>query len=761
MKNEKEIKCDENTHTCSVEDVTYTCPMHPEIHEHKPGSCPKCGMALERENISIQTAGVKYTCPMHPEVVKDEPGACPKCGMALEAMSVEDDEENSELGYMTKRFWISVALSFPVFLVAMVADIYPQLLPKSISMSFVQWFEFVLATPVVLWGGWPFFVRGYNSIRTMNLNMFTLIAIGVGTAYIYSIVALLLPEIFPPLMQTKDALVHVYFEAAAVITTLVLLGQVLELRARSKTNSAIKTLLNLAPKQAHLIDKDGNEIDTPLEHVKVGDLLRVKPGEKIPVDGVVIEGHTNVDESMITGEPLVVPKDKNQKVIGATLNKNGTIVVQAQKVGSDTMLSQIVNMVSQAQRSKAPIQKLADTVSSYFVPAVVLSAILAFLAWYIFGPEPRLAYAIVAAVAVLIIACPCALGLATPISIMVSTGRAALMGILVKDAQTLETMEKVTTLVVDKTGTLTEGKPTVTKILTNGDFKEDDILKYAASLESVSEHPLSEAIVERAKQDGIELQKVQNFDAVTGRGISGTIDEKTILIGSQEYLQSQNISVDLLAQDIKILREDGKGVVFMALDSQFVAIFAIEDPIKETSKEAVEILKSEGIEVVMLSGDNATTANIIAKKLGIDKVFANVMPDGKIDVIRKLQAKGEIVAMAGDGINDAPALAGADVGIAMGSGTDVAIESAGVTLIKGDLLGILKIINLSRATMRNIRQNLFFAFIYNSIGVPVAAGVLFPFFGILLSPIIAATAMSFSSVSVIVNALRLKHVRLQ
>ncbi|MDD2449013.1 MAG: copper-translocating P-type ATPase [Sulfurimonas sp.] len=736
----------------------YTCPMHPEVRQNTPGSCPKCGMALEREVKALSST--KYTCPMHPEIIQDSPGSCPKCGMALEPMIAEAEEDTDELDYMSRRFWISLALSIPVFIVSMTSDLAPQLLPSAISMLSIQWFLFVLATPVVLWGGWPFFVRGYNSIRTWNLNMFTLIAIGVSAAYLYSLFALFLPSLFPPLMQTEDGLVHVYFEAAAVITTLVLLGQVLELKARSKTNSAIKTLLNLAPKQAHRIDADGSEEDISIEFVHVGDKLRIKPGEKIPVDGVVLEGSSNLDESMITGEPILVSKTKGDQLIGATLNENGTLIMQAQKVGSDTMLAQIVEMVSKAQRSRAPIQQLADKVSSYFVPAVVIAAILAFFAWYIYGPEPRLAYAIVSAVAVLIIACPCALGLATPISIMVGTGRAALSGVLIKDAKTLETMERVDTLIVDKTGTLTLGKPKVTSFLVEDGFDEMSILKYAASLERVSEHPLAEAVVEYAKDNDLELGEVLNFKSTTGKGIEGEIEGKKIALGSESFLESLGVSTQNITKEAEALRQEGKGVIFMAVDAKFCAILGIEDPIKATSAEAIKELIKEGIRVVVISGDNETTARAVAKKLGIDEVHAGIMPDGKAKIVKELQEKGAVVAMAGDGINDAPALAQADVGIAMGSGTDVAIESAGITLIKGDLLSIVKVLKLSRATMKNIRQNLFFAFVYNSAGVPIAAGVLYPYFGILLSPVIAAAAMSFSSVSVIVNALRLKNTKI-
>jgi len=700
---------------------------------------------------------------MHPEIHQDHPGTCPKCGMALEPLNVEvskESAESDELHDMSRRFWISAIISVPIFIVAMTSDLFPQYLPASISMKNIQWFEFFLATPVVLWGGWPFFVRGYKSVVTWNLNMFTLIAIGVATAWIYSVVALFFPTIFPPLMRSESGLVHVYFEAAAMITSLVLLGQVLELRARSKTNSAIKTLLNLAPKKAHLIDKEGNEKDVALEQVEVGDLLRIKPGEKVPVDGVVTEGQSNMDESMITGEPLLVTKSVEDSLIGATINKNGTLIMRAQSVGKDTMLAQIVEMVAHAQRSRAPIQKLADTVSGYFVPAVVLFAVLASVGWWIFGPEPRLAYAVVAAVSVLIIACPCALGLATPISIMIGTGRAALEGVLVKDARTLETMEKVTMLVVDKTGTLTQGKPTVTTFKTLGEIDRAKALSYAATLERASEHPLAEAVVHKAKEENLSLMQVTHFNATTGKGIQGEIDNKEIAMGSEKFFQSLGISTQESITEAQQLREEGNTVIFLAVDSKLAAIIGIEDPIKESSAEAIEALKDEGIDIVMISGDNEITANAVAKKLHIMKVYANVLPQEKAEIIKRLQADGAVVAMAGDGINDAPALAQADVGIAMGTGTDVAIESAGITLIKGNLLGILKIRKLSHATMKNIRQNLFFAFVYNSVGVPIAAGVLYPFFGLLLSPIIAAAAMSLSSVSVITNALRLKSMKI-
>jgi len=705
---------------------------------------------------------VSYTCPMHPEIVQDKPGSCPKCGMALERVVLEQstkDEENEELTYMSRRFWITLFFSLSVFIVAMVNDLLAEYIPDGISMLSVQYFLFVFSTPVVLWGGWPFFVRGYNSIRTWNLNMFTLIALGVAASYIYSVFALFLPHIFPPLMKTQEGLVHVYFEAAAVITSLVLLGQVLELKARSKTNSAIKDLLDLAPKKAHLI-KDGDQEDIDLIHVKVGDTLSVKPGEKIPVDGVVIKGKSNVDESMITGEAILISKTKGDSLIGATINKNGSLIMKAQRVGSDTMLSQIVHMVSNAQRSRAPIQNLADKVSSYFVPVVVVSALLSFFVWYVFGPEPRLSYAVVSAVAVLIIACPCALGLATPISIMVGTGRAAMSGILIKDAKTLQRMQEVDVLVVDKTGTLTQGRPEVTSFILQEGHDKNDVLKYAYSLENSSEHPLSDAVVRYAKAEGVSLLDTKDFNAISGKGIRGEIEGKEVVIGSEAFLNSLDIFTDSKKEKADQLRKSGKSVFFVAIESKLSALIGIQDPIKETSLQAIKELKKEGIKVVMLSGDNQTTADVVAKELGIDEVYANVLPDAKADVIKELQKNKQVVAMAGDGINDAPALASADVAIAMGSGTDVAIESAGITLIKGDLLLIVKVLKLSRATMKNIKQNLFFAFVYNSVGVPIAAGVLYPFFGILLSPVIAATAMSFSSVSVIVNALRLKSVKI-
>jgi len=725
--------------------------------ETKPHSECDISFKLKRDNTS-KSSNAKYTCPMHPEIIRDVPGACPKCGMALEPMGVELVEDDSELKYMTKRFWFAVALSVPIFIIAILTSLIPETLLNSFSLEKVQWFQFVLATPVVFWAGWSFFVRGWDSIRTWNLNMFTLIAIGVGMAWLYSIVALLAPELFPPLMQTSEGLVHVYFEAAAIIVTLVLLGQVLELRARSKTNDAIKTLLNLAPKMALRINKDGTEEEIELSSVVEKDKLRIKPGEKIPVDGLVLEGQSNVDESMITGEPLLVAKAKSDTLIGGTLNSTGTLIMEAQKVGSETMLSQIVEMVAQAQRSQAPIQRLADKVSAYFVPAVVVFAFLAFLAWHILGPEPSLSYAIVAAVAVLIIACPCALGLATPISIMVATGRAALSGILIKDAQTLEKMEKVNTLMVDKTGTLTQGKPQISYIKTFTKLSQDEFLQLCASLESVSEHPLADAILAKAKEKNIKILPVESFNSITGKGIEGDIGGKKVEIGSEKFLDEKSIEHAFAIDEVEALRSEGKTVIYVSISGVLAGILAIEDPIKAGSKEAISLLQKEGIKVVMLSGDNELTAKAVAKKLNITEVYGNILPKDKLNIIKRFQANGAVVAMAGDGINDAPALAQSNVGIAMGTGTDVAIESAGITLIKGDLMGIVKIHRLSAATIKNIKQNLFFAFIYNSLGVPVAAGVLYPVFGILLSPIIAAAAMSFSSVSVIANALRLKKV---
>ena len=746
--------------TCDIGATIYTCPMHPEIRQAGPGTCPKCGMALEPVFEPMAQAKVEYTCPMHPEIVQDHPGTCPKCGMALEPRTVAVEERNEELIDMTRRFWVSAVLATPVFILAMIADLAPQWLPQGLSMKAVQWIEFVLATPAVLWGGWIFYVRFWQSVRTWNLNMFTLIGLGVSVAWAYSVAALLFPGLFPPTMRHADGTVPVYFEAAAVITALVLLGQVLELRARSSTNAAIRALLGLAPNTARIVREDGREEDIPLEQVKPGDVLRVRPGEKIPVDGTVIEGESNVDESMITGEPIPVTKTAGERVIGATVNGNGTLLMRAEKVGADTLLAQIVRMVSEAQRSRAPIQKLVDKVSAWFVPAVVVIAIIAFVVWGLWGPEPRLAHAVVNAVAVLIIACPCALGLATPMSIMVGTGKGATMGVLIKNAEALEILEKVDTLVVDKTGTLTEGKPTLVTVEPAAPFDAQILLQRAASLERVSEHPLAEAIVRGAEERGISLVKVDDFQAHTGKGVTGEVAGQVVALGNQRLMESLGIDVGSLPEKADALRTDGQTVMFVAIDGKAAGLVGVADPIKATTPEAIRDLHAEGIMVVMLTGDNRITAEAVARKLGIDRVEAEVLPDQKAEVVKRLQAEGRIVAMAGDGINDAPALAQAHVGIAMGTGTDVAMESAGVTLVKGDLRGIVRAVRLSRATMRNIRENLFFAFIYNSLGVPVAAGVLYPFFGLLLSPIIAAAAMSFSSVSVISNALRLRRVKL-
>jgi Cu+-exporting ATPase len=680
--------------------------------------------------------------------------------MALEPRTIATGEENRELVTMTRRFWISTILALPVFLLAMAADLLPSLLPEGLSMRSVQWIEFILATPVVLWGGWPFFMRAWQSVKTWNLNMFTLIGLGVSVAWVYSVVALLFPQIFPPVMQMEGGMVDVYFEAAAVITALVLLGQIMELRARSRTNAAIQLLLGLAPKTARIVRDDGKEEDIPLEQVKPGDVLRVRPGEKIPVDGTVIEGQSNVDESMVTGEPVPVEKAPGGKLIGATINGTGSLLMRAEKVGADTLLAQIVNMVAEAQRSRAPIQKLADMVASYFVPAVVIIAIVALAIWGWLGPEPRLAHAVVNAVAVLIIACPCALGLATPISIMVGTGRGAGAGVLIKNAEALEIMEKVNTLVVDKTGTLTEGKPKLVTVRTVNGIEEQAALRLGASLEWASEHPLAEAIVRGAQEKNIGLIQVKGFHSATGKGVTGDVDGHKVALGNLTLLESLGIDAGDLPQQADHLRTEGQTVMFLSMDGKAVGLLGVADPIKASTAEAIRALHAEGIKVIMLTGDSRRTAEAVASKLSIDQIQAEVLPEEKVEAVKRLQAAGRVVAMAGDGINDAPALAQAHVGIAMGTGTDVAMESAGVTLVKGDLRGIVRARRLSRATMRNIRQNLFFAFVYNSVGVPVAAGVLYPFFGLLLSPIIAAAAMSFSSVSVIGNSLRLRRVAL-
>jgi Cu+-exporting ATPase len=693
----------------------------------------------------IPAGSTQWTCPMHPEIIRDAPGSCPICGMALEPMTVTAEEpENEELRDMTRRFWVSALLTAAILVLAM-------------GGFELQWLELALATPVVLWGGWPFFVRGWQSLVNRSLNMFTLIALGVGVAYAYSFVATLMPGIFPSAFRDENGMVAVYFEAAAAIVTLVLLGQVLELRARSQTGAAIRALLGLAPKTARRLRDDGTEEDVPLEHVHPGDRLRVRPGEKVPVDGVVLEGTTAIDESMVTGESMPVTKQPRDRVIGATVNGTGSIIMRAERVGSETLLAQIVNMVAQAQRSRAPIQKLADVVSGYFVPIVVAVAIVTAIVWATVGPEPRMAHAIVNAVAVLIIACPCALGLATPMSIMVAMGKGATSGVLFRNAEAIEVMRQVDTLVIDKTGTLTSGKPTLITVEAAAGWDDARILRLAAALEQASEHPLAGAIVNGAAERGVQLAKVESFQSVTGKGVTGRIGGQVVAFGNAALLQQESVATDAFAQRADEARQQGQTVMFLAVDRKVVGIVGVADPIKDTSVEAIRQLHDERILVVMLTGDNRTTAEAVARQLNIDEVIPEVLPSQKVDVVRRLQGEGRIVAMAGDGVNDAPALAQAQVGIAMGTGTDVAMQSAGVTLVKGDLRGIARARMLSRATMRNIKQNLFFAFVYNAIGVPIAGGILYPFFGLLLSPAIAAAAMSFSSVSVIANALRLRN----
>jgi P-type Cu+ transporter len=736
----------------------YTCPMDPEVRQNGPGACPKCGMALEPVDFAPATR-TEWTCPMHPEIVRDAPGSCPICGMALEPRVVTLQDSNPELDDMTRRFWWSAAISAPV-LALMLSEFLPgQPLQSMMPHGWLNWIQLALATPIVLWGGWPFFVRGWASVVNRHLNMFTLIALGVGAAYVYSVIATLAPGLFPDSFRTMGK-VGVYFEPAAMIVVLVLLGQVLELRARSRTSSAIRNLLGLTPKTARRIEPDGDERDVPLSEVQVGDRLRVRPGERVPVDGVVFEGKTTVDESMVTGEPIPVEKEAGAPVTGGTVNGTGAIVMRAERVGADTLLAQIVRMVSEAQRSRAPIQRLADTVSGYFVPAVIAVAIATFIIWSQYGPEPRMAHALVNAVAVLIIACPCALGLATPMSIMVGTGRGAEAGVLIRNAEALEVLEKVTTLVVDKTGTLTEGKPRLVTVLPLGPVGEPELLRLTASLENVSEHPLAAAIVSGARERGVAITEVIDFESITGKGVAGTIAGRRVAIGNAKLLESLSIRVDDLESKAHELRGDGQTVMFVAVDGRAAGLVGVADPIKDTAREAIAALRREGLTVVMLTGDNRTTAGAVARAVGIDRVEADVLPDQKAAVVKDLQSKGERVAMAGDGINDAPALAQADVGIAMGTGTDVAMESAGVTLVRGDLRGIVRARRLSRNTMRNIRQNLFFAFIYNVAGVPIAAGILYPWLGLLLSPMIASAAMTFSSVSVIGNALRLRRADL-
>ena len=736
----------------------YTCPMDPEVRQKGPGVCSKCGMALEPVDVAPLTK-VEWTCPMHPEIVRDAPGACPICGMALEPRTVTLEDRNPELEDMTRRFWWSAGITAPI-LAFMVSEFLPgHPLQTMLPHSWLNWILFALATPVVLWGGWPFFVRGWASVVNRYLNMFTLIALGVGAAYAFSVVATIAPGLFPDSFRMNGS-VAVYFEPAAVIVVLVLLGQVLELRARSRTGAAIRNLLGLAPKAARRIGEDGTEQDVPLEHVVVNDRLRVRPGERVPVDGVVLEGTTTVDESMVTGEPIPVEKTQDAKVTGGTVNGTGTFIMKAERVGSDTLLAQIVRMVSEAQRSRAPIQRLADTVAGWFVPIVIAVSVVTFIIWAGYGPEPRLAHALVNAVAVLIIACPCALGLATPMSIMVGTGRGAEGGVLIRNAEALEILEKVTTIVVDKTGTLTEGKPKLVTVEPRTGMDAAMLLRLTASLEHVSEHPLAAAIVGGARERNVDMSEVTNFASATGKGVTGTVDGRTVAIGNLKHLEALGIDPGQLEARAEELRREGQTVMFVAVDGSPAGLVGVADPVKPTTHEAIEALHREGIKVVMLTGDNRTTAEAVAKSVGIDRIEADVLPDQKAEVIKRLQASGERVAMAGDGINDAPALAQADVGIAMGTGTDVAMESAGVTLVKGDLRGIVRARRLSKATMSNIRQNLFFAFVYNVLGVPVAAGVLYPFLGLLLSPMIASAAMTLSSVSVIGNALRLRRVSL-
>ncbi|WP_447984723.1 heavy metal translocating P-type ATPase [Nitrospira sp. Nam74] len=738
----------------------YTCPMDPEVRQQGPGACPKCGMALEPAEFTAPPTRTEYTCPMHPEVVRSEPGQCPICGMALEPRTVMAEEVNPELVDMTRRFWISFALTAPI-LALMISEMLPgQPLQEMFSHKTLIWGQFALATPVVVWAGWPIFQRAWTSIVNRHLNMFTLIGLGTSAAYLYSVAAALFPGFFPESFRGHGGEIAVYFEPAAVIVTLVLLGQVLELRARSKTSSALKALLGLAPRTARIAREDGREEDVPLEHVQIGNRLRVRPGERIPVDGIVLEGTGFVDESMVTGEPIPVEKSPGHTAIGGTVNSTGSFIMRAQKVGSQTLLGQIVRMVSEAQRTRAPIQRVADVVAGYFVPLVIAIAAITFALWAFYGPEPRMAYALLNAVAVLIIACPCALGLATPMSIMVGTGRGATVGVLIRHAEALEILEKVDTLVVDKTGTLTEGKPRLMAALTLSGHSQPEALRLAASLEQLSEHPLAATIVEAAVAKQIRLVKPQHFQSLTGKGVTGIVDGRTVTIGTTQLLKEQSVDVGALFELAEPLRKEGQTVIFLAIDGQPAGLISVADPIKASAYEAINMLHREGVRIVMLTGDNQTTAQAVARRLGIDAVHAEVLPTEKAAIIKELQSEGRTVAMAGDGINDAPALAEAHVGIAMGTGTDVAMESAGITLVKGDLRGIVRARRLSHATMRNIRQNLVFAFGYNLLGVPIAAGLLYPFFGVLLSPMIASAAMTFSSVSVIGNALRLRTLKL-
>ncbi len=738
----------------------YICPMHSEVRQIGPGSCPKCGMALEPAVPAAPARGTEYTCSMHPEIVRSEPGNCPICGMALEPRETTAAEEvNPELADMTRRLWISVALAVPL-LALMVSGLLPSM-PLQHLLTARTWasIQFALATPVVLWCGWPFFVRGVQSVSNRSLNMFTLIALGTGAAYLYSVTATLLPQLFPPSFRAEGGELALYFEPAVVIIALVLLGQVMELRARSQTGGAIRALLGLAPRTARRLDAQGGEADVPLEQVQAGDRLRVRPGEKVPVDGMVLEGHSSIDESMVTGEPIPVEKTADARVTGGTVNATGSFLMRAERVGADTLLSQIVKMVSQAQRSRAPIQRLADRVASFFVPAVIVTAVATFIVWYLVGPQPRFAHALVNAVAVLIVACPCALGLATPMAIMVGTGRGAGAGILIRDAEALETFGKVTTLLVDKTGTLTEGKPSLALVMPQPGIDESELLQLVASLERSSEHPLASAIVKGAEAKKLSLADVQGFSSTTGKGVEGTVLGRRMAVGNAELFRGLAVDATPLLAKAEALRAEGQTVMMIAVDGKAAGLVSVSDPIKTSTPEALRELRAAGLKIIMVTGDNATTARAVADKLGI-AFEADVLPQGKADVVKRYQAQGAIVAMAGDGVNDAPALAQANIGIAMGTGTDVAMEAGGITLLTGDLRGILRARRLSQSTMSNIRQNLFFAFIYNMLGVPLAAGVLFPFFGLLLNPMIAAAAMSFSSVSVIANSLRLRTARL-
>ena len=739
--------------------ATYVCPMDPEVRQDHPGACPRCGMALEPEMPAMPARTTTWTCPMHPEIVRGEPGACPICGMALEPRVVSTEARNPELDDMMRRFHVCLVLTAPI-LAFMVSELLPgDPLGHSIGHGVRNWVQLALATPVVVWGGLPFFQRGWASIVNRHLNMFTLIALGVGAAYVFSLVATLAPDLFPASFQMGSE-VAVYFEPAAVIVVLVLLGQVLELRARSRTGSAIRNLLSLAPPTARRLDAHGQEQEVPLEHVAVGDRLRVRPGDRIPVDGRVLEGQSSVDESMVTGEPIPVEKTAESRVTGGTVNGTGAFIMRADRVGGDTLLAQIVRMVSDAQRSRAPIQRLADTVSGIFVPAVIVTALATFSAWAAFGPEPRLAHALVNAVAVLIIACPCALGLATPMSIMVGTGRGAEAGVLIRNAAALEAFERVTTIVLDKTGTITEGRPSLVGVEPHAGIEEGELLRLAASLEASSEHPLAEAVVRGARERGLPLQAVTDFHYETGKGVAGRVEGRRVLIGNERQLEAAGVDHRVASARAEALRSNGTTVVFVAVDDRFAGLLAVADKVRDGARDAIAALRRDGIKVLMLTGDSRITAQAVAKSVGIEQVEAEVLPDQKAAAVQRLQQSGERVAMAGDGVNDAPALARADVGIAMGTGTDVAIETADITLLQGDVRGVLRARRLSEATMRNIRQNLFFAFVYNLAGVPIAAGILYPWLGLLLSPMLASAAMTFSSVSVIGNALRLRRVSL-